>query len=48
MAIGKRRKVGEGRDGRQASRTGKDKGKVSWEATKVQAQMTIDTSCQLA
>lgn len=33
---------------REGGKTGKDKGKVSWEATKVQAQMTIDTSWQLA
>lgn len=33
---------------REGEEGGKDKGKVSWEATKVQAQMTIDTSWQLA
>lgn len=42
----------QGKEGRreeeEAGKTGKDKGKVSWEATKVQAQMTIDTSWQLA
>lgn len=43
-----RRRKEERRKWEEEGKTGKDKGKVSWEATKVQAQMTIDTSWQLA